>query len=160
MKDKCCRGNTKQTRSTSGTVAARQHETGATGATGALTVGAIAEFGIEEDAGFVLSLLGQVNSQVQILNPLPHFHLRAADRRQACSEGRRSSSTSQWICSFRVSPGSHDNGSLSRVDGEAVGDRPLVFAFLHLQTEGKVRHLQPRGGKPLRPQCGDLNNGL
>lgn len=32
------------------------------------------------------------------------------------------------------SPGSHDDGPLSRVDGEAVGDGPLVFTLLHLQT--------------------------
>lgn len=43
----------------------------------ALTVGVIAESSIEEDAGFLLRLLGHVDSQVQILNPLPHLHFRA-----------------------------------------------------------------------------------
>lgn len=44
---------------------------------GGLTVGVIAESSVQEDAGLLLGLLGQVNSQVQILDPLPHLHFRA-----------------------------------------------------------------------------------
>lgn len=45
--------------------------------TESLTVGVIAESRVKEDAGLLLRLLGYVNSHVQVLNPLPHLHLRA-----------------------------------------------------------------------------------
>lgn len=38
-----------------------------------------------------------------------------------------------------VSPGSHYNGPLSRVDGEAVGDRPLILTFLNLHTKRETQ---------------------
>ncbi len=44
---------------------------------------------------------------------------------------------------FPFSPGSHYNGPLSRVDGEAVGDWPLILTFLNLQTQEKSRNYQP-----------------
>lgn len=47
----------------------------------ALTVGVVAESSIREDAGFLLRLLGHVDGQVQVLNPLPHLHFRAKNHR-------------------------------------------------------------------------------
>jgi len=44
----------------------------------ALTVGVVADFCIEEDGGLLLGLLGQFNSHVHVLNPLPHLHFRTA----------------------------------------------------------------------------------
>lgn len=51
----------------------------------------------------------------------------------------------QWlkILSPLLSPGSDYNGSLCRVDGEAVGHGPLVLTLLHLRTNHKPQTREP-----------------
>lgn len=101
----------------------------------------IAQSWVEEDAGLLLGLLGHVDGHVQVLDPLPHLHLGAGTTKNR-QYGKIKHLGSVFGASrglIRIllcpsSPGSHDDGPLSRVDGEAVGDGPLVFTLLHLQT--------------------------